>query len=110
MTYTLSPLRCSELERQANIARNQALLEQIFQGEESLVSRKRKVEEEKANKKQAKPVGSEKRIKRETPEPPRRQSARLRREVKDPNESPAQRRKREVYILLYHTLPKSSLT
>ncbi|PAV23918.1 WD40 domain containing protein [Pyrrhoderma noxium] len=84
-----------ELEREANIARNQALLEQIFQGEESLVSRKRKVEEDKANKKQAKPVGSEKRVKRETLDPPRRQSARLRREVVDPNESPAQRRKRE---------------
>lgn len=88
----------SELERQANIARNQALLESLnLKGAAAgLLTRKREAEDQK----KAKPIQPAKRIKRETGVPePRRQSARLRKEVVDPNESPSKKRKREVKLM-----------
>ena len=85
-------LSLSEIEREANIARNRILLEQLElkQAVEDIGIPKPKA------KPTAKPVRPAKR-KRETSEPeaPRRHSARLR-GVIDPNEGPAQRRKREV--------------
>ncbi|EJD02328.1 WD40 repeat-like protein [Fomitiporia mediterranea MF3/22] len=85
-----------ELERQANIARNQALLESLNLKEAAanLVSRKRELEKQP----KAKPIQPAKRVKREVssvPEP-RRQSLRLRKEVIDPNLTPEERRKREA--------------
>lgn len=89
----------SELEREANIARNRALLEglEISQGSAALGI----VKNVKA-KSTTKPVQSAKR-KRKDPEeePPRRQSARLQKAVVDPNETPAQRKKREVCCSLF---------
>lgn len=86
----------SELERQANIARNQALLESLNlkDATANIVSRKREIE----NEKRAKPIQPAKKIKREklAIQEPRRQSLRLRKPVIDPNESPAKKRKREV--------------
>ncbi|KAF8636726.1 hypothetical protein AX17_003529 [Amanita inopinata Kibby_2008] len=80
-----------ELEREANIARNRALLEQLElkQAVEDLGVPRPKV------KPKAKPVQETKR-KREPSEleAPRRSSARLRKVI-DPNESPGKRRKRE---------------
>lgn len=85
-------LSLSEIEREANIARNRILLEQLElkQAVEDIGIPKPKA------KPTAKPVGNAKR-KREVSEPelPRRQSARLRGAI-DPDESPEKRRKREV--------------
>ncbi|KAJ7235456.1 WD40-repeat-containing domain protein [Mycena haematopus] len=85
-----------ELERERNIARNKALLEQLQlrQAVESLVPAKAKT----ATKSQAKPVQSakNKRSREEVPEGPRRKSARLRKETVDPNESSSQRKRREA--------------
>lgn len=87
-----------ELERERNIARNKALLEQLQlkQAVEDLIPAKSK-----AAKSQAKPIQSSKtkRPRDETSEGPRRQSARLRKEVVDPNESPSKRKKREVGLM-----------
>ncbi|KIK08312.1 hypothetical protein K443DRAFT_128691 [Laccaria amethystina LaAM-08-1] len=84
-----------EIEREANIARNRALLEQLElkQAVETLGVPKHKG----AAKSTAKPVQPAKRVKRERlePEAPRRQSARLRRDTFDPDESPSKRQKRE---------------
>jgi hypothetical protein len=85
----------SELEREANIARNKALLEQLElkQAVEQLgLPSKRKAQP----KSQAKPVQPAKRQKRERNESPalRRQSARLRKEVADPNETRSQQKRR----------------
>jgi hypothetical protein len=84
-----------ELERERNIARNKALLEQLQlrQAVESLVPAKSK-----ATKSQAKPIQSAKakRPREEATEGPRRQSARLRKEVIDPNESPSKQKRRQV--------------
>ncbi|KAF8212183.1 WD40-repeat-containing domain protein [Mycena galopus ATCC 62051] len=79
-----------ELERERNIARNKALLEQLQlkQAVESLVPVKAKA----ANKSQAKPVQS-------------RQSARLRTGAVDPNESPSKRKRREVRSKTIHVVP-----
>lgn len=86
------------MEREANIARNRALLEELNLQEASLVSRKA-VEKVKAEVK-AKPIQPAKRVKREKTEvEPRRQSLRLRKEAIDPNESPSKKRKREVRTL-----------
>ncbi|KAJ3558674.1 hypothetical protein NM688_g783 [Phlebia brevispora] len=77
-----------EAEREANIARNRALIAQL---DISLDIPKKRPRE-----KNPKPVQPSKRVKREsTPVVPLRQSSRLRRTVADPNESPAKRRKRE---------------
>ncbi|KAJ7097876.1 WD40-repeat-containing domain protein [Mycena belliarum] len=86
-----------ELERERNIARNRALLEQlqIKQAVKDLVP----VTANPA-KSQAKPIQSSKpkRPREEAADGPRRQSARLRKEVVDPNESPSKRRKREAEL------------
>ncbi|KAJ7172424.1 WD40-repeat-containing domain protein [Mycena filopes] len=86
-----------EIERQKNIARNKALLEQlqIRQAVSELVPAKPKA----PVKSQAKPVQSSKtkRPREETTEGPRRQSARLR-QVIDPDESPSKRQKREAEL------------
>ncbi|XP_006458082.1 hypothetical protein AGABI2DRAFT_183171 [Agaricus bisporus var. bisporus H97] len=77
-----------ELEREANIARNRALMEdlELSRGASNLGIAKPKPA--------AKPVQPAKRKRKETEELPRRQSARLRKSVVDPNETPAQRKKR----------------
>lgn len=91
----LNLLFSSELERQANIARNKALLESL-NIKEAAASLATKETSEKA-----KPIQPAKKFKREKPEPlaPRRQSLRLRKEVIDPNETPSKKRKREVPLL-----------
>ncbi|TFK42537.1 WD40-repeat-containing domain protein [Crucibulum laeve] len=82
-----------ELEREANIARNRALLEQL---ELKQAVSDLPIPKSKTAKSKAKPVQPVNRNKRERePEAPRRQSARLRKDTVDPNETPAQKRKRE---------------
>lgn len=95
----------SELERQANIARNKALLEELeltdavnkigFSKEQPSPPPKAKAK--------AKPVQPAKRAKREVVEDsgPRRQSARLKRSAEDPNQSPEKKRARLVRSLTY---------
>ncbi|KAJ7046836.1 WD40-repeat-containing domain protein [Mycena alexandri] len=86
-----------EIERQRNIDRNKALLEQLQlrQAVQDLVPAKPKA----PAKSQAKPVQSTKakRPREETSEGPRRQSARLR-QVIDPDESPSKRQRREAEL------------
>lgn len=81
----------SEKEREANIARNRALLEQLdLKDASSSLGLPPKPPK-------AKPIQPIKKPKREQIDRvPRRQSARLKKEVIDPNETPAQRRKREA--------------
>lgn len=90
----------SEIEREANIARNRALLEQLElkQAVENLEVPKHKG----TAKSTAKPVQPAKRVKRERlePEAPRRQSARLKKDTFDPDESPSKRQKREVCFII----------
>ena len=91
----------SELERQANIARNKALLEELELADAvDSVGFSRKPPPPKAKAK-AKPVQPAKRAKREATEDtgPRRQSARLKRSADDPNESPEKKRARLVRTL-----------
>jgi WD repeat-containing protein 76 len=85
----------SELEREANIARNRALLEQL--DIKQAVS-KLGIQKKAQPKTQAKPIQPAKRAKRESKEDvlPRRKSARLRTSAIDPNESPSKKRKREA--------------
>jgi WD repeat-containing protein 76 len=85
----------SELEREANIARNRALLEKL---DLKQAVAKLGIEKKAQHKTQAKPIQPAKRAKRENKEDivPRRQSARLRVSVIDPNESPSKKRKREA--------------
>ncbi|KAF9013865.1 WD40-repeat-containing domain protein [Cyathus striatus] len=87
-----------ELEREANIARNRALLEQLElkQAVDGLGLPPPKGKS-KSSATKGKPVqpAKRKREREPLPEAPRRQSARLRKNVIDPNESPGQRRKRE---------------
>lgn len=94
---TDEPLLSSELERQANIARNVALLEELNVKEAAAGLISKKVVE-KDVKSKSKPV--QPRVKRARAESaavePRRQSLRLRKEVADPNESPAKKRRREA--------------
>lgn len=85
-------IRCSEQEREANIARNRALLEQLELKDATAalgVPLKPKTA-------RAKPIPAVKRVKREPAvQAPRRQSARLlKSDLVDPNETPAQKRKR----------------
>lgn len=83
----------SEREREANIARNRALLEQLElkQAVDSLGFSAKAPPKTKA-----KPVQPAKKVKKEA-EAPRRQSARLRSSAAiDPDESPSKKRKREV--------------
>ncbi|TDL24768.1 WD40 repeat-like protein [Rickenella mellea] len=88
-----------ELERQANIAKNRALLEELdltgVAAKLGLPSGSSKNTAKEKSK--AKPVQPAKKVKRERDEvvAPRRQSSRLKREVVDPDESPSKRRKRE---------------
>lgn len=88
--------RYSEQEREANIARNRALLEQL-ELKDAVATLGVPPKPKPAPKPKAKPIPDAKRVKRElTEEAPRRQSARLRKieDVIDPNETPAQKRKR----------------
>jgi hypothetical protein len=87
--------RYSEQEREANIARNRALLEQL-ELKDAVATLGVQAKPKPAPKPKAKPIPGIKRVKRElAEEAPRRQSARLRKDVPaDPNETPAQRRKR----------------
>ncbi|EPT06091.1 hypothetical protein FOMPIDRAFT_1026938 [Fomitopsis schrenkii] len=81
-----------DLEREANIARNRALLAALDVTSD-LPPVKNQVKPAKSS---AKPVQAANRTKRERNSPiPVRQSARLRRTARDPNETPAQKRKRE---------------
>lgn len=94
----------SELERQANIARNKALLEELELTDavnDIGFTKKPPPPPPKARTK-AKPVQPTKRPKREVVEDPgpRRQSARLKRSADDPNESPEKKRARLVRTLL----------
>ncbi|KAJ7452352.1 WD40-repeat-containing domain protein [Mycena galericulata] len=86
-----------ELERERNIARNKALLEQLQlrQAVDDVIPVKSK-----PTKSQAKPVQSSKnkRPRDDVSEGPRRKSARLQKEVIDPNESPSKRKRREAQM------------
>lgn len=107
-------LDLSELERQANIARNKALLEDLeladavnnigFSKKPPLLPPKAKAK--------AKPVQPVKRAKREVFEDPgpRRQSARLKRSADDPNEGPEKKRARLVSTLINPAAIVSCLT
>ncbi|KAH7921730.1 WD40 repeat-like protein [Leucogyrophana mollusca] len=85
-----------ELEREANIARNRALLEQL-ELKDAVGQLGVPAKTKAPAKSKAKPVQPSKRVKREREvEAPRRQSSRLKKEVVDPNESPSKKRKREA--------------
>ncbi|KAL4253869.1 WD repeat-containing DNA damage-binding protein [Abortiporus biennis] len=89
-----------DAEREANIARNRALLAELNLTAGLDIPPKKNAQEKKSNK-AAKPVQSRKRPRRDTTPPPARetrQSARLKQttsHVPDPNETPAQRKRRE---------------
>ncbi|KIJ59193.1 hypothetical protein HYDPIDRAFT_140965 [Hydnomerulius pinastri MD-312] len=86
----------SEQEREANIVRNRALLEQLDL-KDAVSSLGVPAKPKPAPKPKAKPIQPSKKFKREPiAEAPRRQSARLKKEVIDPNESPEKKRKREA--------------
>ncbi|KAH0826908.1 WD40 repeat-like protein [Lanmaoa asiatica] len=86
--------RYSEQEREANIARNRALLEQL-ELKDAVEALGVPVKPKPAPRPKAKPIPAAKRVKRELgEEAPRRQSARLRKDAVDPNETPAQKRRR----------------
>lgn len=90
----MTELSAYEIEREANIARNRALLEELGLKD---TSTSLGLPPKHTPKPKAKPGQSAKRPKREPVEQaPRRLSARLRKEVIDPNETPTQRRKREA--------------
>jgi WD repeat-containing protein 76 len=96
---TSTPLSLSEAEREANIARNRALLAQL---DVTLDIPTKPAAKEKGKAKPAQPA--RKRVKREEqPALPTRQSTRLRRSAPDPNETPEKKRKREVsvFVLAY---------
>ena len=83
----------SEQEREANIARNRALLSQLDLTLD--IPKKRPAPKEKTKAKPVQPA--KKRVKREpAPVAPLRQSTRLRRRAPDPDETPEKKRKREV--------------
>ena len=90
----------SELERQANIAKNKALLEELELPDAvgSIGFSKKPPPPPPKAKARAKPVKPAKREKREVVEDlgPRRQSARLKRSADDPNENPEKKRARLV--------------
>ncbi|KAA1471117.1 WD40 repeat-like protein [Dentipellis sp. KUC8613] len=89
------PKTAYELEREANIARNRALLEQLELKEAVAALGMPSKTKPQKNKNTAKPVQPAKRVKREVVDLPRRQSARLKRTAVDPNETPYKKRKRE---------------
>lgn len=80
----------SEAEREANIARNRALIAQLDIDLD--------IPRKPSPKPKAKPAPSTKKRVKRVPAPvvPLRQSTRLRKTAPDPNESPAKKRKREV--------------
>lgn len=87
----------SELDREANIARNLAIMQGLALHHSSSLLGKTKNEKPKPN---AKPVQPAKRKRKDLEEEaPRRQSARLRKTTVVPNETPAERKKREVSSL-----------
>jgi len=94
----------SELERQANIARNKALLEelQLVDAVDDIGFSKNPPPPPPKAKAKAKPVKPTNPAKRKAVEDPgpRRQSARLKRSADDPNESPEKKRARLVRDLL----------
>ena len=101
----------SELERQANIARNKALLEELELADavNDLGFSKKPPPPPPKAKGKAKPVKPAKRPRREVVEDPgpRRQSARLKRSADDPNEGPERKKARLVRsppipLLLFH--------
>ena len=107
-------LNLSELERQANIARNKALLEDLELSDAVNnigFSKKPPLPPSKAKAK-ARPVQPTKRAKREVFEDPgpRRQSARLKRSADDPNEGPEKKRARLVSTLINTAAIVSCLT
>lgn len=93
------PKTTYELEREANIARNRALIEQLqLKSASASVAEKAKVsaKPKQQQKAKAKPVQSIKKEKRSVDKTLRRSSARLRNSsTVDPDETPAQKRKRE---------------
>ena len=99
----LLSLNLSELERQANIAKNKALLDELelTDAVDNIGFSKKPPPPPPKAKAKAKPVQPSKRTKREVVEDtgPRRQSARLKRSADDPNESPEKKRARLVRTL-----------
>ncbi|KAH7910178.1 WD40-repeat-containing domain protein [Hygrophoropsis aurantiaca] len=95
--HIMSELSEYELEREANIARNRALLEQL--GLDDTAGQLGVPKAKAPAKTKAKPIQPAKRVKREREveaQAPRRQSSRLKKEVVDLNESPSKKRKREA--------------
>lgn len=86
----------SELEREAKIARNRALIEQLDIKNVAASVAGPATKAKASAKPKAKPVQPIKREKRVVDDAPRRVSARLRIAMIDPDETPAQKRKREV--------------
>ncbi|KAG2078259.1 WD40 repeat-like protein [Suillus decipiens] len=93
----MSELTAYEIEREANIARNRALLEELDL-KDAVTQLGIPPKPKPSPRKRAKPIQPAKKVKREhleVVEPPRRQSARLKKEVVDPNETAAQKKQRE---------------
>ena len=91
----------SELEREAKIARNRALIEQLdIKNAAALVAPGPATKAKTSAKPKAKPVQPLKRERKVVDDAPRRVSARLRSAMIDPDETPAQKRKREVHFFL----------
>ncbi|KAJ3564049.1 hypothetical protein NP233_g8544 [Leucocoprinus birnbaumii] len=94
LLITMHKLSQYELEREANIARNRALMEGL---EVSHISSTLGIAKKAKPAAKPKPVQPAKRKRKDTEEEaPRRQSARLRKTTVDPNETPAQKKKREA--------------
>jgi flagellar motor protein MotB len=106
-TVPCSVFNLSELEREANIARNRALLEELDL-KDAVTQLGIPPKLKPAPGTRAKPIQPAKKVKREREvvDVPRRQSARLKKEVVDPNETAAQKKQREVSasttIILQH--------
>jgi hypothetical protein len=93
--------RNSELEREAKIARNRALIEQLeLKNAVASVAPGPATKAKVSAKPKAKPIQPIKREKRIVDDAPRRVSARLRSAMIDPDETPTQKRKREVRSFL----------
>ncbi|KAG1782567.1 WD40-repeat-containing domain protein [Suillus placidus] len=92
----MSELTAYELEREANIARNRALLEELDL-KDAVTQLGIPPKPKPAPRTKAKPIQPANKVKREREvvEAPRRQSARLKKEVVDPNETAAQKKQRE---------------
>ncbi|KAF9464748.1 WD40 repeat-like protein [Collybia nuda] len=89
-----------EIEREANIARNRALLEELELKQAVVDLGIPRTETKVSPVTKAKPVQSSRRPRPEKleAEAPRRQSLRLRKETVDPNESPSKRKRREAEL------------